>query len=60
MIPSNSLEGLTAEDFRLLLNGVGAINVQTLIGYTSFNDESGKLTYGEIGAELLVYVLLKL
>ena len=52
MIPSNSLEGLTAEDFRLLLNGVGAINVQTLIGYTSFNDESGKLTYGEIGAEL--------
>lgn len=41
VIPSNSLEGLTAEDLRLLLNGVGDINVQTLISYTSFNDESG-------------------
>merc|ERR1712051_170578 len=36
------MDGLTAEDFRLLLNGVGDINVQTLIGYTSFNDESGE------------------
>ena len=27
---------------RLLLNGVGDINVTTLIGYTSFNDESGE------------------
>ncbi|KAL3890879.1 hypothetical protein ACJMK2_003152 [Sinanodonta woodiana] len=42
VIPSNSMEGLTAEDFRLLLNGVGDINVQTLISYTSFNDESGE------------------
>lgn len=42
VIPSNSLEGLTAEDLRLLLNGVGDINVQTLISYTSFNDESGR------------------
>ncbi|XP_078331394.1 E3 ubiquitin-protein ligase UBR5-like isoform X2 [Crassostrea virginica] len=42
VIPSNSLEGLTAEDLRLLLNGVGDINVQTLISYTSFNDESGE------------------
>ena len=29
------------EYVRLLLNGVGDINVTTLIGYTSFNDESG-------------------
>lgn len=43
VLPSSSFEGLTAEDFRLLLNGVGEINVQTLISYTSFNDESGKL-----------------
>ncbi|KAL4218424.1 E3 ubiquitin-protein ligase ubr5 [Mactra antiquata] len=42
VIPSNSLEGLTSEDFRLLLNGVGSINVQTLISYTSFNDESNE------------------
>lgn len=42
VIPKNSLEGLTAEDFRLLLNGVGDIDVQTLISYTSFNDESGE------------------
>ncbi|KAH3897176.1 hypothetical protein DPMN_021361 [Dreissena polymorpha] len=42
VIPANSLEGLTAEDLRLLLNGVGSINVQTLISYTSFNDESGE------------------
>ncbi|KAK6168099.1 hypothetical protein SNE40_021993 [Patella caerulea] len=42
VLPSNALEGLTAEDLRLLLNGVGNINVQTLISYTSFNDESGE------------------
>nr|KAG5701108.1 hypothetical protein BaRGS_002584 [Batillaria attramentaria] len=42
VIPTSSLEGLTAEDLRLLLNGVGDINVQTLISYTSFNDESGE------------------
>ncbi|BFZ21562.1 hypothetical protein BsWGS_24601 [Bradybaena similaris] len=42
VIPSNCLDGLTAEDLRLLLNGVGDINVQTLISYTSFNDESGE------------------
>ncbi|XP_059176788.1 E3 ubiquitin-protein ligase UBR5-like isoform X3 [Physella acuta] len=42
VIPSNSLDGLTAEDLRLLLNGVGDINVQTLISYTSFNDECGE------------------
>jgi len=35
------LDGLTSEDFRLLLNGMGDINTQTLINYTSFNDETG-------------------
>jgi len=44
VIPRDSLDGLTAEDLRLLLNGVGDINVQSLIGYTSFNDESGQYT----------------
>jgi len=42
VIPARGLEGLTAEDLRLLLNGVGDINVSTLISYTSFNDESGE------------------
>jgi len=42
VLPAGALDGLTAEDFRLLVNGVGDINVSTLIGYTSFNDESGE------------------
>jgi len=42
VLPRGSLDGLTAEDLRLLLNGVGDIDVQTLISYTSFNDESGE------------------
>lgn len=41
-LPLGALDGLTAEDLRLLLNGVGDINVQVLISYTSFNDESGE------------------
>ena len=45
MIPSGSVDTLTSEDFRLLLNGVGDINVTTLISYTSFNDESGERLY---------------
>lgn len=40
--PKNSLEDLTAEDFRLLVNGCGEVNVQMLISFTSFNDESGE------------------
>ncbi|XP_022162661.1 E3 ubiquitin-protein ligase UBR5 isoform X3 [Myzus persicae] len=44
VIPESSLDGLTAEDLRLLLNGVGDINVPLLISYTSFNDESGLAT----------------
>ncbi|RXG73696.1 E3 ubiquitin-protein ligase HACE1 [Armadillidium vulgare] len=42
VIPPSSLDSLTAEDLRLLLNGVGDINVSTLISYTSFNDESAE------------------
>ena len=41
-LPRSALDGLTAEDLRLLLNGVGKIDLQTLISYTSFNDESGE------------------
>ena len=36
------MPGLSAEDLRLLLNGVGDINVPMLASYTSFNDESGE------------------
>jgi len=42
VIPAGCVDTLTAEDFRLLLNGVGDINVSTLISYTSFNDESAE------------------
>ena len=42
VIPGTALDGLTTEDLRLLLNGVGDINVSTLIWYTSFNDESAE------------------
>ncbi|KAJ8394592.1 hypothetical protein AAFF_G00043950 [Aldrovandia affinis] len=42
VVPKNSLEDLTAEDFRLLVNGCGEVNVQMLISFTSFNDESGE------------------
>ncbi|KXJ14915.1 E3 ubiquitin-protein ligase UBR5 [Exaiptasia diaphana] len=41
VIPPSSLDNLTAEDFRLLLNGCGEISVQQLMSYTSFNDETG-------------------
>jgi E3 ubiquitin-protein ligase EDD1 len=43
VLPTTSLEYLSPEDFRLLLNGTGNINVTTLMTYTTFNDESGKL-----------------
>ena len=45
VLPKNSLEDLTAEDFRLLVNGCGEVNVQMLISFTSFNDESGTLLH---------------
>lgn len=41
VVPAIHLEGLTAEDFRLLLNGAGDINVQQLLSYTFFSDETG-------------------
>lgn len=41
VLPSSALDNLTAEDFRLLLNGVGEIDVQTLISYTTFIDDRG-------------------
>ncbi|XP_058797650.1 E3 ubiquitin-protein ligase hyd isoform X2 [Phymastichus coffea] len=44
VLPEGALDGLTSEDLRLLLNGVGDINVTVLISYTSFNDESGEST----------------
>lgn len=44
VLPKNALEDLTAEDFRLLVNGCGEVNVQMLISFTSFNDESGMAT----------------
>ena len=40
VIPSNHLESLTAEDFRLLLNGIGNICIQQLMSYTFFSDET--------------------
>ncbi|OTF69943.1 hypothetical protein BLA29_003354 [Euroglyphus maynei] len=41
VIPRMSFDGLTPEDFRLLLNGVIEINVQQLQSYVTFYDESG-------------------
>lgn len=42
VLPENALDSLTAEDLRLLLNGVGDINVSVLSNYTTFNDESNE------------------
>lgn len=42
VLPETALATLTAEDLRLLLNGVGDIHVGTLISYTTFNDESNE------------------
>ncbi|XP_068706016.1 E3 ubiquitin-protein ligase UBR5-like [Montipora foliosa] len=41
VLPLSAFDNLTAEDFRLLLNGCGKVNVQHLMSYTSFNDETG-------------------
>ncbi|XP_029594233.1 E3 ubiquitin-protein ligase UBR5-like isoform X2 [Salmo trutta] len=51
VLPKNALEDLTAEDFRLLVNGCGEVNVQMLISFTSFNDESGTKTLARIHKE---------
>jgi E3 ubiquitin-protein ligase EDD1 len=42
VLPSTALDYLSAEDFRLLLNGTDTINITTLMTYTTFNDESGQ------------------
>uniref|UniRef100_W8BVH1 HECT-type E3 ubiquitin transferase n=1 Tax=Ceratitis capitata TaxID=7213 RepID=W8BVH1_CERCA len=42
VLPDSCMNSLTSEDLRLLLNGVGDINVSTLISYTTFNDESSE------------------
>lgn len=42
VLPETALDALTAEDLRLLLNGVGDINVSVLSNYTTFNDESNE------------------
>ncbi|CAM4857437.1 unnamed protein product [Rotaria socialis] len=44
VLPSTSLDYLSPEDFRLLLNGTSNINITTLMAYTTFNDESGETT----------------
>lgn len=51
VLPKNALEDLTAEDFRLLVNGCGEVNVQMLISFTSFNDESGKSRVGDVTSD---------
>lgn len=53
VLPKNALEDLTAEDFRLLVNGCGEVNVQMLISFTSFNDESGELLTHDLHLWLL-------
>ena len=40
VLPASSLDGLHAEDFRLLLNGVADISIHTLASYTTISDES--------------------
>ncbi|KAJ8980295.1 hypothetical protein NQ317_005215 [Molorchus minor] len=55
VLPEGSLDGLTAEDLRLLLNGVGDINVTVLISYTSFNDESGESSERLVKQDLVYF-----
>ena len=42
VLPPHTLEGLNAEDLRLLLNGAGEIRTDTLKSVTTFTNESGK------------------
>ena len=44
VLPANAFEGMTPEDFRLLLNGVADISIHTLASYTTISDES-KVTF---------------
>lgn len=56
VLPKNALEDLTAEDFRLLVNGCGEVNVQMLISFTSFNDESGMLLSLDLSPSYLCFL----
>lgn len=53
VIPQSSFHNLTAEDFRLLLNGCGEVNVQQLMSYTCFNDETGGMSRNSLYCEVL-------
>lgn len=44
VLPRNALDGLTAEDLRLILNGVGEVDVDVLANYTTFQDEAGSVS----------------
>ncbi|XP_057195197.1 E3 ubiquitin-protein ligase UBR5-like isoform X3 [Triplophysa rosa] len=59
VLPKNALEDLTAEDFRLLVNGCGEVNVQMLISFTSFNDESEKPTHNFVPGQRVLVRSLK-
>lgn len=60
VLPKNALEDLTAEDFRLLVNGCGEVNVQMLISFTSFNDESGMLSVWTVHSVSALFPVLTL
>ena len=42
VIPRSAFKNLNAEDLRLLLNGIGEVDVKWVKRHTSFNDESSK------------------
>lgn len=47
VVPESALSGLTAEDFRLLLNGCSAIDVRMLKSCTTFVNETGRASAQE-------------
>ncbi|KER30873.1 hypothetical protein T265_02799 [Opisthorchis viverrini] len=49
VLPRNALDGLTAEDLRLLLNGAGDIDTEILASYTTFHDETGSGSTAALG-----------
>lgn len=49
VLPKNALDGLSAEDLRLLLNGAGDIDVEVLASYTTFHDETGSTSATTLG-----------
>ncbi|CAL8107686.1 unnamed protein product [Calicophoron daubneyi] len=52
VLPRNALDGLTAEDLRLLLNGAGEIDVEVLASYTTFHDETGASNSASVGKNI--------